>query len=501
MRNQLSKSPITGNPIGGVLLTVLMFVHLEASANTASEQSSSSIASSCSVSARASFDQGLNLLHHMMYDQASSTFSEGASKSPECAMLHWGIAMSQFQPVRPGVPTEEAMSKGRKASSLMLAIDNVSALERSFVNTASAFYLDESAGYRQRINTWAAAQEVAYNDFNDDIDTSAFYALSLLATAPRGDKTFSQQSKAGLLLEALNEITELHPGVYHYAIHAYDNPKLYERGLSFANQYGEIAPDVPHALHMPSHIFVRSGQWDEVIHWNEQSAHAALQQSIGDLVSSDYAHAMDYLIYAHLQKGEFETAENLLAEFLNTKNHQSNFGSAYALAASPMRVLLEQERWDEAARSSPELHDSILWEKFPQSEAMLWFGKGIGAARIDDNAAASSALAELQELKITLEKIKQPYWLDLLSSQMLCIEAWIELNKGNSEKAIKMQTKAAEIEDAAGKSPVTPGHILPQRELLGDMLILTGKTSEANEAYEIALNKAPNRRRSVLASQ
>ncbi|MEE9336434.1 MAG: hypothetical protein V3U65_20290 [Granulosicoccaceae bacterium] len=501
MQNLVPNSPIAGKSIGGILLTVLLFGHPGVSESAVSDNSGASMAISCSDNAQAAFDRGLTLLHHMMYNQASSTFSEGATESPECAMLHWGVAMSQFQPVRPGVPSEEAMSEGRKSVSLMLAIDDVSALEHSFANSVSAFYQDETAGYRERIIAWAAAQEIAYKEFNDDIDTTAFYALSLLATAPRSDKTFSQQNRAGLLLEALNENTELHPGVYHYAIHAYDNPKLYERGLSFANKYGKIAPDVPHALHMPSHIFVRSGQWDEVIQWNEGSANAAMEQSVDGEVSSNYAHAMDYLIYAHLQKGEFETAENLLAEFVDTKNHQSNFGSAYALAASPMRVLLEQERWEKAARISPQLHDSISWEKFPQTEAMLWFGKGIGAARIDDEASASSALAELQEIKTSLEKLKQPYWIELLASQMLSVEAWMELNKGNTEKAIEMQTKAADIEDAAGKSPVTPGHILPQRELLGDMLALLGKISESNKAYELALINAPNRRRSVLASQ
>lgn len=470
-------------------------------ANAAADQNSVSIAASCSGDAQNKFDQGLNLLHHMMYNQAGRAFDEGVNDWPECAMLHWGVAMSKFKPVRPGVPSEEAMSAGRRAIGLMKAIDNVSALEHAFANTVSAFYYTENASHRDRIVAWAAAQKKAYNEFRDDVDTTAFYALSLLATAPRGDETFAQQEKAGLILEALNEKTTFHPAVYHYAIHAYDNPGLYKRGLSFAEQYGEIAPDVAHALHMPAHIFVRSGQWDEVIQWNERSAKAAVAQSVGGLISSDFAHAMDYLIYAYLQKGEFRAAEKLLEEFVATKGQRSNFGSAYALAASPVRVLLEQERWEEAARLTPEMHESISWEKFPQCVAMLWFGKGLGAARTGNEALVLSALAELQEIKFSLERIKQPYWLDLLAAQMLSVNAWMELDRGNSELAVTLQSEAADIEDAAGKSPVTPGHVLPQRELLGDMLAKLGRTSESNEAYETALKLAPNRRRSVLASK
>ncbi|MBX2835341.1 MAG: hypothetical protein KTR35_00720 [Gammaproteobacteria bacterium] len=252
---------------------------------------------------------------------------------------------------------------------------------------------------------------------------------------------------------------------------------------------------------MPSHIFVRAGRWDDVIQWNERSAKAALAQPLGDLVSSDYAHAMDYLIYAHLQKGEFQIAENLLTKFIDMKNQRSNFGSAYALAASPMRVLLEQGRWEDAARLSPVMHDSISWEKFPQCVAMLWFGKGIGATRTGNEDLAKSALEKMQEIRSSLEEMKQPYWLELLDAQMLSVEAWMELNRGNTEKAIKMQSRAADIEDAAGKSPVTPGHILPQRELLGDMFAQLGQIPQANAAYKSTLKYSPNRRRSVLAAR
>ncbi|MBX2835340.1 MAG: hypothetical protein KTR35_00715 [Gammaproteobacteria bacterium] len=198
-----------------MLIVALSLGHSGGLVNAGEQQSGVNFPTSCSDDAQTIFEEGLNLLHHMMYNQADRTFNEGINNWPECAMLHWGVAMSKFQPVRPGVPSEDAISAGRKAVSSMNSIDNVSALERSFANTVSAFYKTENVGYRDRIAAWASAQETAYNQFKDDVDTTAFYALSLLATAPRGDSTFGQQRKAGRILETLNKTTTFHPGVYH----------------------------------------------------------------------------------------------------------------------------------------------------------------------------------------------------------------------------------------------------------------------------------------------
>ncbi len=454
---------------------------------------------SCNTEANAAFNEGLGLLHHMMYLQADAVFSDAAAIHSDCAMLHWGTAMSKFHPLWPGLLRPEALEEGRAAVERMKAAAPGSEIERAFATAVSAFYASEDASYPARKMAWAGAQLQVHDAFIDDVEATAFGALALLTSAPRGDATFASQRKAGALMEALNETTDLHPGVYHYAIHAYDNPLLYPKGLPFAHEYGRIAPDVPHALHMPSHIYVRAGDWDQVIDWNIRSAQAALAQPAGDMISGHYAHAMDYLIYGHLQRGAFAEAKRLLAEFLGHQNIQANFGSAYALAAAPVRVALEQDQWAELARMDGDMHAAIPWDKFPQAVAMLWFAIGLGAARSGDLDRAQVSLDRLAHLRAKLDAANSGYWRDLTDSQILSVEAWVAFARGNPDTAISLQSKAADIEDAAGKAPVTPGHVLPARELLGDLHMAAGNDAQAIAAYNAALQGAPNRRRSVNA--
>ncbi len=454
---------------------------------------------SCTPDAQSAFNEGLGLLHHMMYFQADKVFTEAGEQTPDCAMLHWGTAMSKFHPLWPGSPDATKVAAGQAAVDRMNAADPGSAMEQAFATAVSAFYEGEDVAYPERRAAWAAAQSKVFESFPENADATAFRALALLASAPRDDKTFANQRNAGALMEALNERTKLHPGAYHYAIHAYDNPALYEKGLPFAQEYGEIAPDVAHALHMPTHVFVRAGLWDQVIDWNMRSAKSAMAHPFGDLLSGHYAHAMDYMIYGHLQLGEYDRAETLLAEFVGHPNHQPNFGAAYGLAASSVRVALEQDQWRRLAEMDGTLHAAIPWEKFPQAVSIRWFAIGLGAARSGNVERAQEALNALAELRQDLEAAKSEYWLKLTDAQILTVEAWSEKALGNDALAISLQTKAADIEDAAGKSPVTPGHVLPARELLGDLLTELGNVEDAKIAYQNTLELAPNRSRSTLA--
>ncbi len=453
----------------------------------------------CNGDANAAFQNGLTLLHHMMYVQAEAVFNQAIAQDDNCAMLQWGVAMSNFHPLWPGQPSQGETERGTAAAAMLSSATNLSPVETGLVNAALKFYDSDNGGYRESITAWADAQSAAFEASPDDLDTAAFFALSQLATAPRGDATMARQDAVGDLLDTLHQTNPDHPGVIHYAIHAYDNPPLADRGLHYAEIYDSIAPSVPHALHMPSHIFVRLGKWDETVAWNIRSAEAAMQQSHGEVVSAHFAHAIDYRIYAHLQRGEFDVAEAVLADFLSIPNHQPNFGSAYALAAAPTRTLLEAERWADAANLSDDMHPAIPWERFPQTVAMRVFARGIGAIRSGDSDKAGRALVKLGELRDGMLATKQDYWASLTEAQMLSIEAWRELAQGNTELAIQLQTKAAEIEDAAGKSPVTPSHVLPARELLGDMFTELGDEARARQAYYATLAHSPNRRRSRLA--
>lgn len=460
-----------------------------------------SFQTTCSAQANAAFQEGLTLLHHMMYVQAEARFNGGIEQDDSCAMLHWGVAMSNFHPLWPGQPSPEETEHGSAAAKKLASATNLSPAEAGLIDAVLAYYSPAEASYRERIGFWAASMQTTYDASPNDLDTAALYALSLLATAPRGDKTMEQAKVAGILLEKLHDQAPSHPGVVHYAIHAYDNPLLAEKGLRFARIYDQIAPSVPHALHMPSHIFVRLGFWDETIEWNRRSADAAISQPHGDFVSGHFSHAMDYGIYALLQTGDFKKAQESLDEFLAIANLQPNFGSAYALAASPVRVLLEQEKWSDAAALSDTMHSAVPWDKFPQCVSMNAFARGIGAVRSGDLDKASDVLNELAEIHSVLDTKGLGYWKILTEVQVLSIEAWREFALGNNELAVMLQTKAADLEDSVGKSPVTPGHVLPARELLGDLLMKMGDETNADIAYETTLSLSPNRRRSVLALQ
>ncbi len=497
------RKPTSFPPVRRLILCAVAAAAIGASAfaQGAGKLGNVSFKTSCAPQADAAFNDGLGLLHHMMYAQAEAVFRAAGDAAPDCAMLHWGVAMSKFHPLWPGRPGPEKIAEGRAAIDRMNAVGAGSDIEQAFADAVRAYYAGSDTPYPARIAAWAAGQSDVCARFPDNADAVTFCALGLLATAPRDDRTLPNNRRAGEMLEELNTRVDLHPGVYHYAIHAYDNPVLYRKGLPFAERYGRIAPDVAHALHMPSHIFVRAGQWDKVIDWNVRSAEAALAHPVGDRISNHYAHAMDYLIYAHLQRGEFARAESLLAEFVGRAGHQDTFGVAYALAASPVRVPLEQEQWDKLADMDGALHPSISWDRFPQTVAIRWFAIGLAAARTGKADRARGALAELAGIRAELEASNQGYWLQLTDAQMLSIEAWMELARGNEALAVSLQTKAADIEDKAGKSPVTPGHVLPARELLGDLLMRTGQADAARAAYAAMLAQAPNRRRSVVSLQ
>ena len=460
----------------------------------------SSLEVTCSDEAAASVSDGLTLLHNMMYIQAEEYFNTAAQSDPSCAMAQWGIAMANFHPLWPGTPTEAETTRGNAAAKELATMTPGSAIEADMIAAASAFYDPDLDGYRAQLASWAEAQIEVGAQHPENVDAVALAALARISVAPRGPGRIEVLSEIGDTLDTLHAKAPDHPGVIHYAIHAYDNPALKMRGKPYAEIYDTIVPNAPHALHMPAHIFTRTGDWQASIDLNRRSAEAALEQS-REVVQTHYVHAIDYMVYGHLQQGAYEEAAQLADEMMTIQNHQVSFGGAYALAATPVRLLLEQDKWSEAAALSSDMHPSIPWEKFPQTVAMNRFAKGLGAARSNDVETAKEAVAELSALRDTMLDRDQGYWARLTEGQILSIEAWIELAAGNEELALLHQTSAADLEDEIGKSPVTPGHVLPARELLGDMLTLLGRSEDANAAYEATLRLSPNRKRSLSALQ
>lgn len=455
---------------------------------------------SCNAEAGELFEQGLAVLHHMMYDQAIDIFRKAAETDPNCAMAHWGVAMTQLNPLW-APPTESMFNRGLEAIRKAVEIRAPTEREQAYIDALNSYYQTANEnGYREGLKAWNHAHEELFKNYPEDVDAGAFYGLSMLATASPDDETFSRQRKAGELMEKLFERAPEHPGLFHYIIHAYDNPVLGEKGVEFAHGYDELAPSVPHALHMPSHIFVRIGEWDETIEWNRRSGEAALRQPVGDYTSMHHAHAMDYMMYGYLQKGQDKKAKKVLDELLAVDNYQPHIGAAYGVAAAQARYVLERRDWSGAADLEPRVHSDFPWDNFPQYEAITWWARGLGAARSGDPASAREAVHKLEELHRQTVENGEDYWALLVDVQRKTVEAWILQEEGREEEALALMQEAADQEDSVDKNPVTPGEVLPARELLGDMLLLHDKPMKALEAYKATLEFSPNRFNSLFGA-
>jgi hypothetical protein len=450
-------------------------------------------ANSCHSKVKEQINRGVALLHHMMYGASEKTFAAVAQVDPECAIAHWGSAMTQLHPLW-APPGKAELAKGWSAVQKAVSLKPATAREKEYVTAVTAFYKDwKTVNHKARIAVWETAQEKLYKAHPEDINAGAFYALSHLATAPKGDKTFAHQKKAGALLEKLYEKEPQHPGLFHYIIHSYDNPMLATRAVKVSRGYLKLAPNVPHALHMPSHIFVRLGLWSDVIESNRRSADVAKQLSIGKPVSLHAVHAMDYLMYAHLQHAADTKAREVLAEINRVKNYQDSFASAYAIAAAQARYLLERQQWADAAKLPVRTHSAFPWEKYPWHESITYFARGLGAGRSGMTSEIPKALGKLDEFYDRAVKAGQSYWAKQVDVQRKSVAAWSAFSEGKKSQALKMMQEAADLEDSVDKHPVTPGAVLPARELLGDMLMLSGKYGDALAAYQASLKISPNR--------
>lgn len=455
---------------------------------------------SCSPDIQAQFNKGLALLHNMMYLQSEKEFKGVVKRDPDCAMAYWGIAMTLFHPLW-APPKEHELKSGSEAAQKAASLEPPTKREQTYIAAVNAFYKDwKSTAHTARLAAWEKAQEQVFKDNPNDIDAGALYALSHLATAPKEDKTFKHQEKAGLLLEKMRKKAPEHPGLFHYTIHAYDNPKFASLALEVAKGYDKIAPDAPHAQHMPSHIFVRMGTWTLVSEWNARSAAAAQKYPVDGAASLHYIHAMDYLVYAYLQRTQDDMSREALDEINGIEKYQDSFVSAYGIAAAQARYPLERRKWAEAANLPIRTHSMFPWNKYPQFEAITYFARGLGMARSGDVTGAREQIKMLDKFYELTVKAGQDYWAVLVDSQRKTVAAWATFGDKRADKALSLMKKAADIEDSVDKHPVTPGAVLPARELLGDMLVLMDRHNEAMDAYEASLRISPNRFNSLFGA-
>lgn len=443
-------------------------------------------ANSCDASVQREFDRAVALLHSFAYTAAQDAFREVARRDPQCAMAHWGIAMTHFRQLwEPPILSEavpDAQEELKQASRLEAGTER----EREFIGAAELVFRDaDKVPYSERALDYerAMAEVAALN--KSDVETQVFYALALLANALPTDKTHAKQKEAATVLEPLYRAYPQHPGIAHYLIHAYDNAELAEQGLAAARAYSRIAPSAPHALHMPSHIFTRLGLWEDSISSNVAAREAAHRADD----TGEELHAMDYLVYAYLQVGRDSEAEALIRQVKDMpKLNMGDFKVAYAATAMPIRYFVERHRWPEAAGVDPPSGAP------PQVGAIAIWGRGLGLARGGRAAEAGKQVEELGRIERQLEIAGQAYWGTQVKVMRREVAAWSAEAQGRRADAAALLRQAADEEDAVEKLPVTPGPIVPAREQLGELLLEQGQAAMAATEFQVALSNAPGRR-------
>jgi Tfp pilus assembly protein PilF len=446
---------------------------------------------SCNETAQARFNRGMRYQHSFWYRSSQEIFEEVLKADPECAIAHWGIALSLLW--NPHVPPPAAnLPLGLAALEKAKALGAKSQRERDYIDALLVFYTDHGkVDHRARVQAYLKAIEAVAQRYPEDDEAQIAYAITLNVAALPADKSYANQLKGAAILEPIFKRQPHHPGVAHYLIHLYDYPPIAEKGLDAARRYSEIAPAAPHAQHMPSHIFTRVGYWKESIASNAASARAARQSKEGH----DQLHAMDYQVYGYLQLGQDKNARAVIDEMKTVTGFTETFiPGPYALAISPARYAVERGDWKEAAklevRPSPLAH----------VQAITHFARALGAARSGNPDAAKPDIAKLAELRDKLRQANDAYWSGQVDIQWQVASAWLLYSEGKHDDAIKAMSAAADAEDKTEKHPVTPGVPIPARELLGTMLLDRGMANEALTAFEATLKKEPRRLGATLGA-
>jgi len=451
----------------------------------------------CSDKVRPDFNLATALLHSFEYTEAEKIFAKVIDTDPECAMAYWGAAMCNFHALwAPPGPAE--LEKGAKiVAAGRSMIDDKDSRESDYMEAIATLYDDwQTQDNSTRLLEYEQATAKVYEKYPEDKEAAIFYALALRASADPFDKTFRNQRKAGQILDKLFAAEPNHPGIAHYLIHNYDYPELAELALPAARKYASIAAASAHAQHMPSHIFTRLGLWDEAITSNVNSVSSAqcYATSIGAKGHWDEElHGLDYLIYAYLQKANDKQAFEQMSYLLKIDEvFPVNMKEAYAFASAPVRYALERRDWDAASKLVLQ-PVNFPWDKFAWERSNFHFGRLLGSVHTNKMKEAQTDLDQLNAIYTQLANANEKYKANMVLVQKKAGEAWVKLKSGKKEEAIELMTEAAELEDATEKHSVTPGEVIPARELLGDMYAELGDFANALKAYESDIERHPNR--------
>jgi tetratricopeptide (TPR) repeat protein len=476
------------------VLSALCLATAAVSAGTGAERLGTvEFPNSCSPAVQEEFLRGVAMLHSFFYSAGQKAFEGVAAADNGCAIAAWGYAsilmLNPLQGIgaspRNAQLAQAAIEKGRQMGAKTQR-------ERDYLEAVAAYYEDfANRSERARQVARAKAYEALAAKYPDDDEAQTFYALYVAATQQPSDQTYAAYLKAAGILEKQFAKHPDHPGVAHYLIHSYDAPPIAAQGVPAARRYAAIAPDAPHALHMPSHIFTRVGSWADSVTTNRRSADVAQRNNEPD----EALHAMDYMTYAYLQLGRDGDARRVFDEARTvTGTNPARATAPYALAAMPARYVLERAAWPEAARLEP------TPSKFPFTEAMTHFARALGAGRSGDPGAAMRSLERITALRDELKTARSEYWATELEVMRLASLAWISLAQKKGNEALVLLRQAADAEDRSEKNIVTPGRLLPARELLADMLMAVGRPAEALREYEASQLREPNRYRGLYGA-
>src|SRR4051812_15471517 len=470
--------------VGAAALTLSSFQTVLAQTEADQQLGNVHFATTCNETAQRRFDRAMRYQHSFWYRAAREVFNEAAAADPECAIAHWGVALTYLDNPHGPIPGPN-VAPGLAAIQKAKEVGAKSERERDYIDALALMYTDaDKLTHTQRIGSYRDALEKLAAKYRDDDEAQINYAITLNTSASPLDKTYAQQLKGAAILEPIWKRQPQHPGIAHYLIHLYDYPAIADKGLVAANQYAKIAPAAPHAQHMPSHIFTRVGYWKESIESNAASVKAAK----ADKEYGDQLHGQDYQVYAYLQLGKDQDARATVDDVIaTTAANPNNRGAAFALAASPARYMIERKDWSGAAGLE------VRPNPFAFVPAITHFARALGAARSGKPEAAKADIAKLAELRDKLREQRDGYWAEQVDIQWQVANAWVLNAEGKHDEALKMMSAAADLEDRTEKSPVTPGPLAPARELYGDMLLERGMAKEALVAFEATKAKEPNR--------
>jgi len=447
-----------------------------------------SFPTSCVPAVQKSFERGVALMHSFWYEEAEKQFADVAAKDPTCAIAYWGESLSLWHQLWER-PDEAKIKRGLALVQQAQAAKPKTQREQDYVAAAAAFYVpDAKTDFDQRTAAYSKAMEKVYRDYPKDHEATAFYALSLLASAPPRDPTFANQKKAIAVLQPLVDAQPDHPGAAHYLIHASDSPQLAPLGLAAARRYAQIAPASPHAVHMPSHIFARLGLWQEDIQSNLASVAATQKATEMHMGGAAHAlHAMDFLEYAYLQIGDDAKAKAIVAQMDTMQEMDMGDGMHgyldMARAAFPATYAIETRNWKDAAALK------AIPSAKPYNAAVVYWAQAVGYGHLHDAANAHRAVAQYDAMVEATKKTSEAYYAEYMDTDGDEARAWAAFADGNNDEALRLMHSVADKQDSLGKGETA----LPAREMLADMLMEMKRPADALAEYEKSMKVDPNR--------